>query len=850
MEVTVNNTAGENCDENQNHEEKIERKSCLKTVKSNGIPNEIKCDLFRQQTVCIGSNWQVKPRSLEEKDQERRHVKFDVRDPCTSSSSSLSSVESDPEPLPEYREPSGEYTPMHLTNLGPRVVLNNTKELTSGESKSRQVTHDKNSRQLKNVTSENTKTGKVEEIIRSLESKSDTPIDDGYHKPQQSVKFKTTESHMKDGVNSPPVSNDADNSKKDHSIMKVTFSIKAEGMIKESENTDEKTSEHKARTEENREEDLVDGAMIPPVTVHFCSPCARQGKFQIAIHVCDECGTRGSYICAQCKSHHEKFMELSGHNIHCIMDGSCCKSDSETSRHGEHTTESCPYKLIQDLIDSYDRAKVSIQCVKVKREEDQKRLQANRDRIHTTIQEIRIKIIEQLDQLEEQASSELDRRFHRGQDRIEQDMECLENLSMNWERVMQKYCASDEIIDSEKFRMAMKECEDLNTNGDKVINRIRHTLSSEQQLNFVKDIKLVDDTIDLNSFGSFVEASIQECYAAFHSEHEIRDDFDDEDCDITACCVLPDGTVLLTDSANAKVKKLDNWYKVDSSIVMPEKPCAMCVTDDHEVAVTIPKIKTVQFIDTNHDMRLNGDIDVGFPCMSVSCNKGLIFVAFDWPKQISVFNRKGERVNEFRKYTPIPTEVKHKETKVKKVIKTKTKTMERNNKGVDEQPNSKSEDAEMKNRKGGKLLQLPFLKSKKNISDKDKENIFEMIEEILIDHNSETIYACDKVKGLIMIEEGGNTVTHIKHFKNFPLFSAIRICKGKMSDFFVYGKSQRTNKFAIFHIEREKSVRILEGDGDFEADLIDVEAMCYDPLTSRMILTRAGHSIISVFEVT
>lgn len=249
-------------------------------------------------------------------------------------------------------------------------------------------------------------------------------------------------------------------------------------------------------------------------------------------------------------------------------------------------------------------------------------------------------------------------------------------------------------------------------------------------------------------------------------------------------------------------------------------------------------------------MRLTGDIDVGFPCMSVSTNKGLIFVAFDWPKQISVFNRKGERLNEFRKYTPIPTEVKQKETKVKKVNKTKTKTMEKKDKGAEEQHNSKSEPADIKNSKGGKLFKLPFLKSKTKSSDKDKENIFEMIEEIMIDFNSETIYACDKVKGLIMIEEGGNSVTHIKNFKNFPLFSAMRICKGKTSDFFLYGKSQRTNKSAIFHIDREKSVRILEGDGDFEADLVDVEAMCYDPLTSRMILTRAGHSLISVFEVT
>ncbi|WAR00385.1 hypothetical protein MAR_024757 [Mya arenaria] len=593
--------------------------------------------------------------------------------------------------------------------------------------------------------------------------------------------------------------------------------------------------------------------------VKFCYPCSRQGKYQIASSFCENCRPHGAHICSQCRSHHTKFPELGTHRIRSAITDTCCEeqtngSTRKTACHSSQDSlmttadmQACSYQDAQQLIDDYERYKVNIQSVKQKRAADKNNLNKDKTRIQATILDIRRKLNEQLDFLEASALDELDRRFGRAEDKVLQDLRALETLLHEWKRTMDDYVNEhfddDDDDDGDDAKNSVGEMNDISSDmaikSDRILNKAKHNIGSAK-LDFVKDINLADDKLDLKSFGSFVEPNIEEFYACLHGDYDVQGDSDDDDCDITSCCVLKSGTVILVDSLNAKVKKVDQTYSVSASVVMPDKPCDVCVAEEDEVAVTVPRNKTVHFLDTKHNMKLKDEIFVGHPCFNVDYYDGNVYVTYDWPKQISVFTRAGTWIKTFRKYSPQTSTVTYSSSTSSSDVSDKLETAKPDKKISASLNSLKS--------KTNKLFRLSLPKSKSR-SDPRKA-IFEQLEEIIVCPVFQTVYACDLDQGLVMIKDNGNSVEYIRNFKSLPVFAAKRICRGMKTNFFLYGKSERTNKHGIMHVERQKAVHVMEGDEDFVQTLPDIEAICFDSTTNRIILTLNGSNSIRVFEIT
>ncbi|KAH3844424.1 uncharacterized protein LOC127872799 [Dreissena polymorpha] len=89
---------------------------------------------------------------------------------------------------------------------------------------------------------------------------------------------------------------------------------------------------------------------------------------------------------------------------------------------------------------------------------------------------------------------------------------------------------------------------------------------------------------------------------------------DEKDSEISGMCQLHDGTIVIVDSENCKVKQLDNYnnYAVVAHCSLPERPRDVCVISDTEIAVTVLSFNEANMVhrDSIHFITLNEGVMV------------------------------------------------------------------------------------------------------------------------------------------------------------------------------------------------------------------------------------------------
>ena len=110
-------------------------------------------------------------------------------------------------------------------------------------------------------------------------------------------------------------------------------------------------------------------------------------------------------------------------------------------------------------------------------------------------------------------------------------------------------------------------------------------------------------------------------------EIDVKVSGDREDCDITGCCFMPGGTMILCDWNNDKIKLLDRSLSLVDSLDPPEEPWDVAAVDNSNVIVTMPWKTQLQFIQVLPSLKLGRTIDVGEMCWGVAVAAGKIFVS-------------------------------------------------------------------------------------------------------------------------------------------------------------------------------------------------------------------------------
>ncbi|XP_053387068.1 uncharacterized protein LOC128550944 [Mercenaria mercenaria] len=105
-----------------------------------------------------------------------------------------------------------------------------------------------------------------------------------------------------------------------------------------------------------------------------------------------------------------------------------------------------------------------------------------------------------------------------------------------------------------------------------------------------------------------------------YGKFDVKEKSDSKVCDIPGICQLPDGTFLLADWGNKKLKRLDRSYKLLDSLRLPNEPRSICNVGSDEVAVSLYYAKKVQYITINKKLRLTRSFSTGGYC------RGMVYV--------------------------------------------------------------------------------------------------------------------------------------------------------------------------------------------------------------------------------
>jgi hypothetical protein len=109
-------------------------------------------------------------------------------------------------------------------------------------------------------------------------------------------------------------------------------------------------------------------------------------------------------------------------------------------------------------------------------------------------------------------------------------------------------------------------------------------------------------------------------------EIKIRTNADIKRCVITGSCILPSGEILLADSNNNKLKKLDSMYNVKCVCDLPNIPFDVCYVGDNVAVVAL--WEGLQFVDTKRSMKLSRSIDTNHGCRGLACHGDQMYVRY------------------------------------------------------------------------------------------------------------------------------------------------------------------------------------------------------------------------------
>ena len=96
---------------------------------------------------------------------------------------------------------------------------------------------------------------------------------------------------------------------------------------------------------------------------------------------------------------------------------------------------------------------------------------------------------------------------------------------------------------------------------------------------------------------------------------------------ISGSAFLPSGELILCDRNNKKLKLLDKNLQIKESIDVPKEPWDVAPVNQHQVIVTFPDEKYLQFIQVTPSLALGHKVDLGVQCWGVAVSRERIYIS-------------------------------------------------------------------------------------------------------------------------------------------------------------------------------------------------------------------------------
>ena len=159
--------------------------------------------------------------------------------------------------------------------------------------------------------------------------------------------------------------------------------------------------------------------------------------------------------------------------------------------------------------------------------------------------------------------------------------------------------------------------------GDQDLGAVKcHTTRTPQQKGF--DVITGDQdlgAVKCHSTRTPQQKGFDEMSVTARNQVNVKVQSDTFDADITGSAFLPSGQLILCDWSNKKLKLLDENLQMKECIDVPGQPWDIAVVNQHQVIVTFPGQRYLQFIKVTPSLALGHTVDLGMQCRGVTVSR-------------------------------------------------------------------------------------------------------------------------------------------------------------------------------------------------------------------------------------
>ncbi|XP_053388204.1 uncharacterized protein LOC128551382 [Mercenaria mercenaria] len=409
----------------------------------------------------------------------------------------------------------------------------------------------------------------------------------------------------------------------------------------------------------------------------ICTPCGEDNIREEAVKFCVECN---QYLCTTCVRYHRRIAASKSHKLldtHDAKNASVAAIVTKCRYHpdrdiemycGTHDMVYClkciatehraceSVKNIEDVTTPFvqqneiqglqDEAKAIHEQLIAANKKKQKNVgsfEEQRNEILRNIQDIERNIIDHIGKLKREAVESLNKRYSEINREMESEITLTANTITDVDKLtsmlqsVSNMDARQQFVQVKLIQRTVKDAKKLFEESESQGTRVaRFTENAD-----VKTVLMTATELGRLETMNKTQKLPTPKQHKMKSKKEIKVSMpnDSIDCYIFDTCQLHDGTIILTDYLNQKVKWLDMNYNIKCHCVLNARPRDICCTTQNEVAVKMDNCK-VQFISVDGSLALLRDISI-----QDGVYWGMVYIAGDlWVSTgsgIKVYSRSG-----------------------------------------------------------------------------------------------------------------------------------------------------------------------------------------------------------------
>ena len=411
------------------------------------------------------------------------------------------------------------------------------------------------------------------------------------------------------------------------------------------------------------------------VSQHICGPCKDDGDEKEASYLCEVCSV---YLCSHCRDEHKRFKMTKNHSVVSAHSTSSQASTAVKRKFvvlcgcnpkqavevfcENHVEVICPVcaaikhrnckicpmkdkvnkdtkKKLGDVIDKAKSLQTRIESCERDGHFSCKKLEETKEECKKEITAFRQEINKILEKMEKEILQSLDKKANEQLQAIEKQVSTLsatlQALSVDMDTLENADKTAEEDImfaADVKISKSMSKYEGLVQDISKGMQQM--------ELVFQRNKDLTDMLNRMDGLGK-IEAHLmrsikQDCKVILDmkvksaKEVNIKLSDDSNSPSTTGCAFLSNGSVLLCDCQNRKVKLLDSDWSVSKSLKLSDEPFNVAAVDENEAIFIFKntRIKDLQYISTHPDLKLGKKITLPEKCYGLHVDNDEIYTAY------------------------------------------------------------------------------------------------------------------------------------------------------------------------------------------------------------------------------